>query len=94
MTTAWKKFLLIGLAVFLFSCTLLFNSGVRQTFLRIGDIKNAERELELVSSQVDAVRAKLDELEASKSGREELVRRDLGYLRPGERELRFLDKKS
>jgi cell division protein FtsB len=68
---------------------LLFNESFRNTVLRTRAIRSTQMELNKVSKEVEQMRAKIATLEHSPQAREDLVRKDLGYLRPGEKEIRF-----
>lgn len=68
---------------------LLFNESFRNTLLRTRAIRSTQKELTKVSSDVEQMKSKIAALENNPQSREDLVRKDLGYLRPGEKEVRF-----
>src|SRR5436305_143335 len=69
---------------------LLFNAGFRSTVLRFQAIHSTQRDYARVSAEVDQLKSKISALENNGQAREDLVRRDLGYIRPGEKEIRFV----
>lgn len=73
--------------------TLLFSEGFRKTVVRRHAISKTSAEYEALSTEVDALKKKIARLENDPSAVEEYVRKDLGYLRPGEKEIRFIDNR-
>ncbi|MCB4755968.1 MAG: septum formation initiator family protein [Elusimicrobia bacterium] len=79
-------------AVLFFLASLFFNVPLRKTIARHRAIGSAERELQQLSEEIDRKKMELARLKSSPQLVEEFVRRELGYLRPGEKEVRFLKK--
>jgi cell division protein FtsB len=77
----------IGLLIL---ASFVFNDSLRMTFSRRRMIGNAQTELNDLSSQLTALRQKITTLKAHPQSYEQLVRRELGYTRPGEKEIRFV----
>ncbi len=86
-----KSWILIGCSVALI-LFFLFSDGVRQTFVRKRAIKQAEAELARLNTETEQTRSKIATLENSTVEYEHLVRKELGYLKPGEKEARFIKK--
>ena len=86
----WNKKWLLAAAGSLILAALLFNDSFRATLSRRSAVARTVQELELLNRDIETVRAKIDRLRADPAAYEDLVRRDLGYLRPGEKEVRFL----
>lgn len=74
-----------GIAGFVF-----FNTSFRSTLSRFRAIHSTQIEYAKVSAEVDQLKSKIASLESNPQGREDFVRRDLGYIRPGEKEIRFV----
>lgn len=79
----------VALAVIL---SFVLSDSFRQVIVRRRAIRAAQLELQKVDDQTVDVRARLSRLQSDPTAYEELVRRELGYLRPGEKEVRFLKK--
>lgn len=73
--------------------SFLFSDGVRHTLSRRQAIKDAEKELDRLSQEAESTREKINQLESNPKAYEHLVRKELGYMKPGEKEARFLNKK-
>ncbi len=69
---------------------LLFNGSFRSTVSRFRAIRTVEKDYAKVSADVEKLKSKITSLENNPGSREDLVRRDLGYIRPGEKEIRFV----
>jgi len=89
---AWtrKKLTLILSAIGLLFILILFNSSFRLTIARHRAIRNTQAELEKVSHESHHLRNEIAKLDHA-TEQENMVRRDLGYIRPGEKEVRFLN---
>jgi cell division protein FtsB len=72
--------------------SFVLSDSFRQVISRRRSIRATEAELRQVESQVTDVRERLTRLQTDPSAYENLVRQELGYLRPGEKEARFLKK--
>jgi len=84
-----KKALIIiggGLAVVL---SFLVSDSVRQTISRRRAIRASEIELSRLTQETEEARQKINGLETDPKSTERLVRKELGYLKPGEKEARF-----
>lgn len=86
-----KAWLWAGAAVVVL-LSFVFSDSFWNTISRRRALQKMDREYEHVSSEVELARAKLTNLENNPGAYEQLVRKELGYLRPGEKEVRFLDK--
>ena len=84
----WK----IAAVALLIVLSFVFSEGFRQTLVRRHAISNASAELEAISSEVTDLKKQITRLESEPDAVEEYVRKDLGYLRPGEKEVRFLGR--
>jgi len=91
MTPLFKKWI-IGLLAALFLGSLLFNAGLRNTILRRRAVRQAEKELAALSAEVEFRRGEISKLKNNPQLYEDLVRKDLEYLRPGEKEVRFMKR--
>lgn len=74
---------------FVIVASLIFSESLRKMISRRQDIASANRELQDVSAQVEEMRDRLSRLKSHPNQYERLVRNDLGYIRPGEKEVRF-----
>lgn len=83
-----KNWPFVVIAVLLLS--LLFNNSFRQTISRQRMIRNARLEVDSLNLEIDATQAKIQELKTEPQQVEHLVRKELGYLRPGEKEVRII----
>jgi cell division protein FtsB len=79
----------IALAVLL---TFVLSDGFRQFIVRRRAIHRARIELRQTEAALAATRERLSRLQNDPAAYEQLVRQELGYLRPGEKEVRFLKK--
>ena len=79
----------ITLAVVL---SFVLSDSFRQVVLRRRALRSAELEIQKIDQQSADARTRLSRLQTDPSAYEDLVRRELGYLRPGEKEVRFLKK--
>lgn len=79
----------VALAVVL---SFVLSDSFRQVIVRRRAIAAAQLELQKMDEQTAGARARLSRLQSDPTAYDELVRRELGYLRPGEKELRFLKK--
>ena len=85
-----RKKLIIGGMAALALLALLFNDSLRATFTRQKAIRAARAELARLTEQAEALKTTLSDIEKDPRATERLVRKELGYLRPGEREVRFV----
>jgi cell division protein FtsB len=85
-----NKYVLIGLVAALFFGVLIFNDSFRATFARRRAIQETQRELEKVEMEIDKMKSQLASLDTTPHVHEDLVRRELGYIKPGEKEIRFI----
>jgi cell division protein FtsB len=81
---------LIGGGIFLVISSFVFSLSFRTTIFRALEIRRAEAELARLSKDIDAAHQRVKTIEQNSSSYETLVRSDLGYLRPGEKEVRFV----
>lgn len=72
--------------------SFIFSDSVRNTLVRQKAIRAAEKELAQLNKEADDTRDKISRLETNPSAYEIQVRKELGYLKPGEKEARFIDK--
>ena len=79
----------VALAVVL---SFVLSDSFRQVIVRRRAIRAAQFELRATDEQIIDARARLSRLQSDPTAYEDLVRRELGYLRPGEKEIRFLKK--
>ncbi len=81
-------------AAFLFLISsVVFNQSLRNTIARQQAIRHTKNELKVVSADVETTRGKIKALENNPAAHEALVRQELGYLRPGEKEVRVTTDK-
>ncbi|MFN0118250.1 MAG: FtsB family cell division protein [Elusimicrobiota bacterium] len=86
-----KKWIIIG-GFALLMMIYVFNGNVRKTISNQKAIRQANQELTELNQEVVMTREKLNSLNKNPTYYEYLVRRDLGYLRPGEKEIRFINQ--
>jgi hypothetical protein len=79
----------IAVAVLL---SFVLSDSFRQTIAHRRSIRAMRTELSQVDNQATDARERLTRLQNDPSAYEQLVREELGYLRPGEKEARFLNK--
>lgn len=72
--------------------SFLFNSGFRETIQRRKAIRDAQAELNSVQVQMAKLKEEIKFIKKNPRGYEELVRKELGYLKPGEKEIRFVNE--
>jgi len=72
--------------------SFLFSSGFRNTLSRRHSIGELSGEINSVSNEIDQVREEIRQLKSNPQAYEILIRRELGYLKPGEKEIRFVNK--
>ena len=77
----------IGLLIL---ASFVFNDSLRAAFSRRRMISDAQTELNSLSAQLTTLRQKISVLKGHPQSYEQLVRRELGYTRPGEKEIRFV----
>jgi cell division protein FtsB len=76
---------LVGLVLASFA----FSDSLHKMITRRRSIARAQAELKEVSQRVVSAREDISSLHANSQAYEPLVRKELGYLRPGEKEIRF-----
>jgi cell division protein FtsB len=69
--------------------SFLFSSGLRNTISRRHSIRQLKSEIASVSQEIELVREEIRQLKDNPQAYEILIRRELGYLKPGEKEIRF-----
>jgi cell division protein FtsB len=69
--------------------SFLISDSVRQTISRRRAIRAAEIELSRLTQETDQAHKKINSLETDPKATEQLVRKELGYLKPDEKEARF-----
>lgn len=72
--------------------SFILSGSFRPTLARRQSIRSSQKELEKLSQDAQKLRAEIDRLQAHSGSYEKLVRKELGYLRPGEKEVRFVNK--
>jgi len=81
-------------AAALLTASLVFNDSFRNTLARKRAIAGAQQEIDQAARDAEMARQKISRLEGGAAGYELLVRRELGYLKPGEKEIRFIHKQN
>lgn len=71
---------------------LLLNKNFRITLSRLKTIGQYHKDLSQLNQGVEEMKSKLDLLERNPRSYERLVRLQLGYLRPKEKEVRFIKR--
>ena len=82
----WVYLLLAAGALLIFA----FNESFRQTISRRTALRATQKEIDRITRDTANVRADLEGLRSNPQAYEALVRRELGYLRPGETEVRLM----
>jgi cell division protein FtsB len=72
--------------------SLVLSESFRNTFSRRQAILRDQEELQRLTVEADHLHEKISRLQSDPKSYEHLVRQELGYLRPGEKEVRFLKK--
>lgn len=72
--------------------TLLFNDSLHRTIGRRKALRDLRREIKETQIRIQEARRSLDLYHHHPEMMEQTVRRELGYIRPGEKEVRFLEK--
>lgn len=85
-----NKYVLAGLAAAVFFSLLLLNDSFRSTFRRKHAIEQTKEELAQVEAEIAKVKGQLAALDTAPQAHEDLVRKELGYIKPGEKEIRFV----
>jgi|GEM_PF-4496217 len=83
-----SKYWLVGVATLLLA-TFFLNGSFKNTIQRRRAIQKAREESALLNQKISHLQKELTQLQ-NPSEYETYVRRDLGYLRPGEKEVRFV----
>lgn len=81
---------LIGGGIFLVISSFVFSASFRNTILRTLEIRRAKAELVRLDQDIATAQRRVKTIEQNAASYEILVRSDLGYLRPGEKEVRFV----
>lgn len=84
-----KSWVALGIGLLILA-SFAFNESLRATIYRKRMIADAQAELEILSLQYTNLRQKINNVKSMPESHELLVRRELGYLRPGEKEIRFV----
>lgn len=84
-----KRLWLIGGFVILLVASFVLNDSFSKTLDRRRAIRQAEAETASIERRIEALRDDITRLKKDPRSYELLVRRDLGYLRPGETEVRI-----
>jgi cell division protein FtsB len=82
----------IGVLLVAMVGSFFFSESFRNTLSRRRALQKASQELDALMKESVVMRQKIARLEKDNKSYEELVRKELGYLRPGEKEIRFVDK--
>ncbi len=88
-----RVWIIIGLGILVLA-SFLFSSGFRNTITRRKNIKALKNEMAGVAMEIEKVSFEIKELKSNPKAYEGLIRQELGYLKPGEREIRFVDPKT
>lgn len=72
--------------------SFVLSDGFRQFISNRSAIQRVRTELTQTEAALSASRERLSRLQADPAAYDQLVRQELGYLRPGEKEVRFLKK--
>lgn len=86
--TRWKIIAILSLV----AASFIFNSSLRKTFSRRKAIRETQVQIKTVTKEAEALQHKIAVLKTSATLQEKAVRSELGYLRPGEKEVRFMLK--
>jgi cell division protein FtsB len=85
-----KRWILIGIGAGVIG-SFVFSNNLKLVFSRQRSIEKLEKELNRLSQETVLLQEKINELQTNPSHYETLVRKELGYLRPGEKEVRFIN---
>jgi cell division protein FtsB len=86
-----KNWLWITISVVIIASFLLSDS-VWRTFANKRAIREKTYELQRLTGEAAALRASIEQLQTHPDAYELLVRRELNYMRPHEKEVRFMKK--
>ena len=89
-----NKYVLAALAAGLFFSVLILNSSFRSTLTRRRAIRQTQEELGRIQTEIDKMKTQLAAIDTVPHAHEDLVRRELGYIKPGEKEIRFINGKN
>jgi len=84
-----RSWVFIGIGLLILA-SFAFNDSLRAAFSRQRMISDSQREFDALSLQLASLRQKISHLKSTPASYEYLVRRELGYVRPGEKEIRFV----
>ena len=87
-----KRPWIIGAAAAVILLGLVLSRAFRQLVHNRSAIHRVSAELSRTQTDVLTARDRLSRLQNDPTAYEQLVRQELGYLRPGEKEVRFLKK--
>ena len=85
-----RKTLILALAALLLLVSLFFSDSLKNTIHRRQTLKRTIKESEDIQRKTDDVKQQLADIREHPESHEDLVRRDLGYIRRGEKEIRFI----
>src|SRR5690349_3663045 len=85
-----NKYVLFAIIIGSFLSILVLSGNFRATLARRQAIRDTQKELEKVDSEIDKLKSQLASLDTTPHVHEDLVRRELGYIKPGEKEIRFV----
>lgn len=86
-----RSWIVAGIAVVV-TLSFVMSDGFRHYISRRRALHQARAELRQTEAALTATREKLFKLQSDPTAFEQMVRQELGYLRPGEKEVRFLNK--
>ena len=87
-----KRYWALSLFIIFLLSSFAFNQSLRDTLSRRKAIRQTQKRLLELSEESEKMRTKLVLLEKNPATTEQLIRQELGYLRPGEKEVRFISK--
>ncbi len=86
-----KPWLWITIGVVIIASFLLTDS-VWRTFANRRAIEEKTKELQQLNQDASSLRTSIEQLQTHPETYEQLVRKELNYVRPGEKEVRFIKK--
>jgi len=89
-----KKYWIYAAAALAVVLSLVLSDSFFQVILHRRTIRIANAEIQSVESLSAEARERLSRLQNDPDAYEQLVRQELGYLRPGEKEARFMKGRS
>lgn len=85
-----KKYWIYAVAALAIVLSFVLSDSFRQVIGRRRAIRETNAELRQVEALTTNAHDRLARLQSNPAAYDELVRKELGYLRPGEREVRFM----